>query len=167
MSDSLWSHVIPPGSSMVFPRPEYWSGLPFPSPGNLPHPKTEPGSPALQADSSPTECQGSPPPLFFFPVGTYVLPIWKQTGVKFLALCRYVGWNWIFFFFFLNFSSTIHYLFVSRTSKRFRFLFLSDGKPVLVYLFCHTQTLFALFLHLVFGKGSLNGLLPQQRHLSE
>ena len=85
---------------MVCPRQEYWSGLPFPSPGNLPHPKTEPGSPALQADSSPTECQGSPPPLFFFPVGTYVLPIWKQTGVEFLALFRFVGWNWIFFFFF-------------------------------------------------------------------
>ena len=34
-----------------FSRQEYWSGLPFPSPGNLPNPGTEPGSPALQADS--------------------------------------------------------------------------------------------------------------------
>ena len=41
--------------SMEFSRQEYWSGLPFPSPGNLPNPEIEPGSPALQADSSLTE----------------------------------------------------------------------------------------------------------------
>ena len=41
--------------SMVFPRPEYWSGLPFPSPGDLPDPGIEPRSPALQADSLPSE----------------------------------------------------------------------------------------------------------------
>ena len=34
-----------------FSRQEYWSGLPFPSPGDLPHPGIEPGSPALKADS--------------------------------------------------------------------------------------------------------------------
>ena len=37
--------------SMGLSRQEYWSGLPFPSPGNLPNPGIEPGSPALQADS--------------------------------------------------------------------------------------------------------------------
>ena len=37
--------------SMGFSRQEYWSGLPSPSPGDLPDPGTEPGSPALQADS--------------------------------------------------------------------------------------------------------------------
>ena len=36
---------------MGFSRKEYWSGLPFPSPGDLPDPRIEPGSPALQADS--------------------------------------------------------------------------------------------------------------------
>ena len=41
--------------SMGFPRQEYWSGLPFPSPGNLPDPGMEPQPPALQADSLPTE----------------------------------------------------------------------------------------------------------------
>ena len=40
---------------MGFSRQEYWSGLPFPSPGDLPSPGIEPGSPALQADSLPTE----------------------------------------------------------------------------------------------------------------
>ena len=36
--------------SMGFSRQEYWSGLPFPSPGHRPDPEIEPGSPALQAD---------------------------------------------------------------------------------------------------------------------
>ena len=40
---------------MAFSRQEYWKGLPFPSPGDLPDPRTEPGSPALQAGSLPSE----------------------------------------------------------------------------------------------------------------
>ena len=43
-----------------FLRQEYWSGFPLPSPGHLPDPGIEPGSPALQADSLPTELQGKP-----------------------------------------------------------------------------------------------------------
>ena len=45
---------------MEFSRQEYWSGLPFPSPGDLPDPGIEPGSPALQADSLPSEPPGKP-----------------------------------------------------------------------------------------------------------
>ena len=41
--------------SMGFSRQKYWSGLPCPSPGDLPDPEIEPGSLALQADSVPTE----------------------------------------------------------------------------------------------------------------
>ena len=41
--------------SMEFSRQAYWSGLPFPSPGDLPNPGIEPGSPALQADALPSE----------------------------------------------------------------------------------------------------------------
>ena len=41
--------------SMGFSRQEYWSGLPFPSPGDLPNPGIEPRSPALQADALPSE----------------------------------------------------------------------------------------------------------------
>ena len=43
-----------------FPREEYWSVLPFPSSGYLPDPGIEHRSPALQADSLPTELQGKP-----------------------------------------------------------------------------------------------------------
>ena len=44
--------------SMEFSRQEYWSGLPFPSPGDLPDAGTEPGSPALQIGSLPSEPPG-------------------------------------------------------------------------------------------------------------
>ena len=46
--------------SMEFSRPEYWSGWPFLSPGNLPNPVIKPRSPALQVDSLPAEPQGKP-----------------------------------------------------------------------------------------------------------
>ena len=46
--------------SMGFSRQEYWSGLPFPSPGDLPNPGIEPGSPALQTDALPSEPPGKP-----------------------------------------------------------------------------------------------------------
>ena len=51
----------PPGSSSTgFPREEYCSGLPFPSPGDLPDAGIKPGSPELQADTLLTELPGKP-----------------------------------------------------------------------------------------------------------
>ena len=44
--------------SMGFSRQEYWSGLPFPSPRDLPNPGIEPGSPTLEADTLPSEPPG-------------------------------------------------------------------------------------------------------------
>ena len=44
--------------SMEFSRQEYWSGLPFPSPGNFPDPGIKSGSPVLQADSLSSESPG-------------------------------------------------------------------------------------------------------------
>ena len=55
---------------MEFSRPEYWSGSPFPSPGDLPNPRIEPRAPTLLADSLPAEPQGKP----------------KNTGVDSLSL---------------------------------------------------------------------------------
>ena len=52
------AHQAPP--SMGFSRQEYWSGLPFPSPGDLPDPGIEPRSPALQADALTSEPPGKP-----------------------------------------------------------------------------------------------------------
>ena len=63
MSDSLH----PPGSvahqaplSMEFSRQEYWSGLPFLSPGDIPELGIEPGFSALQAETLPSEPPGNP-----------------------------------------------------------------------------------------------------------
>ena len=47
-------------TSMVFIRQEYWSELPFPSPGDLPNPGIKPGSPALQTDALLSEPPGKP-----------------------------------------------------------------------------------------------------------
>ena len=62
MSDPVtpWAVAYQAPPSMEFSRQEYWSGLPFPSPGDLPDPGIEPGSPALQADALPSEPPGKP-----------------------------------------------------------------------------------------------------------
>ena len=57
---------------MEFSRPEYWSGLPCPHPGDLPNPGINPRSPVLQVDSLPAEPQGKP----------------KNTGVGSLSLLQ-------------------------------------------------------------------------------
>ena len=46
--------------SMGFSRQEHWSGLPSPTPGDLPNPEIKPRSPALQKDSLPSEPPGKP-----------------------------------------------------------------------------------------------------------
>ena len=53
-----WTVTCRAPLSMGFPRQEYWSGLPFLSPGHLPDPGIEPGSTELQADSLPSKPQG-------------------------------------------------------------------------------------------------------------
>ena len=55
LSKTRWTIAQQAPLSMEFSRREYWSGLPFPSPGDLPDLGIEPGSPALQADSLPSE----------------------------------------------------------------------------------------------------------------
>ena len=55
-----WTVAYQAPPSMEFSRQEYWSGLPFPSPGDPPNPGVEPMSPALQADALPSEPPGKP-----------------------------------------------------------------------------------------------------------
>ena len=55
-----WTEAYKAPLSMEFSGQEYWSGLPFPSPGDLPEPGNEPRSPALQADALPFEPSGKP-----------------------------------------------------------------------------------------------------------
>ena len=63
MSDSLatpWTVALHAPLSVGFFKQEYWSGLPFPPPGDLPDPGIKPVSPALQVDSLPAEPSGKP-----------------------------------------------------------------------------------------------------------
>ena len=55
-----WTVAHQPPPSMGFSRQEYWSGLLFPSPGNLPNPGIEPRSLELQADALTSEPPGKP-----------------------------------------------------------------------------------------------------------
>ena len=66
VSDSFatpWTVAYQAPPSMGFSKQGYWSGLPFPSPGDLPNPGIEPGSPKLQADALPSE-----PPINFLKI---------------------------------------------------------------------------------------------------
>ena len=61
VSDPLQPHGLQPARLLCpwgFSRPEYWSGLPCPPPGDLPDPGIKPRSPTLQADSLPAESPG-------------------------------------------------------------------------------------------------------------
>jgi len=60
--------------SLEFSRPEYWSGKPFPSPGDVPNPGIKPRSPMLQAEFLPTKPSGKP----------------KNTGVGSLSLLQWI-----------------------------------------------------------------------------
>ena len=55
-----WTVAYQASLSMGFSRQEYWSGLPFPPPGDLPDPGIEPGSPTLEADALTSEPPGKP-----------------------------------------------------------------------------------------------------------
>ena len=55
-----WTVALQVPPSMGFPRQEYCSGLPFPTPGDLPDPGIEPGFPALQMDSLSSSHSGRP-----------------------------------------------------------------------------------------------------------
>ena len=57
-SETPWTVACQAPLSMGFPRQEYWNGLAFPSPGDLPNPGIEPGSPTLQADDLLSEPPG-------------------------------------------------------------------------------------------------------------
>ena len=58
--ETLWTVAHQASPSMGFSRQEYQSGLPFPSPEDLPNPGIEPRYPALQAEALPSETPGKP-----------------------------------------------------------------------------------------------------------
>ena len=68
--------------SMEFSRQEYWRGLPFPSPGDLPRPEVESKTPALQEDSLPSEPPGKPQ---YF-IGTNKTVVYNESALD-LIIC--------------------------------------------------------------------------------
>ena len=97
VSDSLRSRgCSPPGSSVHgILQQEYWSGLPFPSLGDLPDPGIEPRSPTLQADASTSEPPGRPPfveKAIFFPIGLS----WHSRRELLLLLVSCFSRVWLF-----------------------------------------------------------------------
>ena len=79
-----WTTAYQAPPSMGFSRQECWSGLPFPSPGDLPDPGNEPGSPALQADALPSEPPGKPDTVLDAKTNLLdiFLPFFKMTDIK-------------------------------------------------------------------------------------
>ena len=80
VSDSFvtpWTVAPQAPLSMGFPRQEYWSGLPLPSPGDFPNPGIEPRSPELTGGFFTTEVPGKPLRYYKGPLNIYaVLPGW-------------------------------------------------------------------------------------------
>ena len=76
-----WTVAYEIPSSMGFSRQEYWSGLSFPSPGDLPNPRIEPRSPALQADALTSEPPGKPVRMAAIQKSTSN-KCWRGCGVK-------------------------------------------------------------------------------------
>ena len=87
-----WTVAHQPPLSMEFSRQEYWSGLPCPTPGNLPNLGTEPGSPALQADSLPIELWGKTITFLVCEMSTLV----SSLNILCQCLSLRLEWNWHF-----------------------------------------------------------------------
>ena len=82
---TFWTVAFQTPLSMGFFRQEYWSGLLFPTPGDLPNPGTEPMSSTLQADSSPSETPGKPENPYTWPKPsslTFHLRQWRLREVQ-------------------------------------------------------------------------------------
>ena len=73
---ALWTVAYQASPSMEFSRQKYWSGWPFPSPGDLPDPGIKPRSPGLQADALPSEPPGKPPNNIYI----YNIKYWWRWG---------------------------------------------------------------------------------------
>ena len=85
--------------SMEFPRQEYWSGLSFPSLGDLPHPEIQPMSPALEGKVLTTRPPGKSlikNPLSFHSLSGLLLLLWWLSGKESLCQCRRCGFDhWV------------------------------------------------------------------------
>ena len=96
-----WTVAYQAPLSMGFSRQEYWNGLPFPSPGDLPYPGIEPGSSTSQADALPSEPPGEPSSS----LGTHIM----QMLVHLLLSQRSLGMSSFLFFHSFFLYSVLHH----------------------------------------------------------
>ena len=91
-----WTVAYQAPPSMEFSKQEYWSGLPFPSPGDLPKPGMEPGSSTLQADALPSEPPGKPHKVkaMVFPVVMYGCESWTIKKAEHQRIDAFKLWCW-------------------------------------------------------------------------
>jgi len=84
-----WTIAYQAPPSIRFSRQEYWSGLPFPSPGDLPDPGIKPQSPAFQADALTSEPPGKPPNIHSVQFSSVLLlsRVWLFT-TPWIAACQ-------------------------------------------------------------------------------
>ena len=100
---SLWSHgPFQAPLSIEFSRQEYWSGLPFPFPGDLPDPGIKPGSPVLQADSLQSEPPGWPNTTFLILVQKVIT--WKDREAILLARMSAAFFITVLFFWYSSYK---------------------------------------------------------------
>ena len=107
MSDPLQPHRLQPTRlllSMGFPRQEYWSGLPFPAPGDLPDPGFKPESPSWQAGSLPLShlfliaLASEPFPLLFGHCLDWLFPTWDELVERYGLFLTWSYWLHVFHF---------------------------------------------------------------------
>ena len=92
---TLWTVAYQAPPSMGFSRQEYWSGLPFPSPGDLTSPGFKPGSPALHTDTLLSEPPGKSKCLFIIYLATSTMITWRRQWppTPVLLLGKFHGWR--------------------------------------------------------------------------
>ena len=85
-----WNIAYKAPLSTEFSRQEYWSGLPFPSPEDLPNPGIKPRSPTLQADTLPSELRGKA-------LGIKTTEMWNAIVIsdinEYICVCNCVCWG--------------------------------------------------------------------------
>ena len=89
-SDSLWPQAPP---FMKFPRHEYWSGLRFPTPGELPDPGVEPVSPTLKVDSLPLPAEPPGKQLIQYHTAIKVAETGSLSYSSLYSTACIMGWN--------------------------------------------------------------------------
>ena len=110
---ALWTVTYQAPLYMGFSRQGYWSGLPFPSPGDLPDPGIKPRSPALQADALPSKPQGKSSIIFNNMIKKILTRIYKVNTWYIWKNKAYwnIGTSYIFtLIMFIIFVFVYHYL---------------------------------------------------------